>query len=61
MKTEHLLFCQIQFLLDRGINSKYEILDSIIDEVTGIAIVISKNWYPYSQKLTSNQFKIIAN
>lgn len=37
---------------------KYEILDAIIDEVTGIATVISKNWYPYNLRLTPNQFKI---
>lgn len=57
---------KIQLLVDLNgypelLAKKHEILDAIINEVTGIAIVISKNWYPYSQKLTSNQFKIISN
>lgn len=57
---------KIQLLVDLNgcpelLAKKYEILDAIIDEATGIAIVISKNWYPYSQKLTLNQFKIIEN
>lgn len=57
---------KIQLLVDLNgypefLAKKYEILDAIIDEVTGHAIVISKNWYPYSQSLTPNQFKIIAN
>ena len=56
---------KIQLLVDLNgypelIAKKYEILDAMIDKVTGIATVISKNWYPYSQKLTPNQFKIIA-
>lgn len=57
---------KIQLLVDLNgypelLAKKYEILDAIIDEVTGIAVVISKNWYPYSQKLTLNQFRIIEN
>jgi len=55
---------KIQLLVDLNgspelLAKKYEILDATIDEVTGNAIVINKNWHPYSQKLTSNQFKII--